>query len=83
MINIKLKLKICDMPFLFRFIKLYDNMVDEIMEGDDEILETRQDHHKEFMQTYIDTVKDRGKTSLFIFVGCFTVGRVSNYLARH
>uniref|UniRef100_A0A8C7VT20 Disease resistance R13L4/SHOC-2-like LRR domain-containing protein n=2 Tax=Oncorhynchus mykiss TaxID=8022 RepID=A0A8C7VT20_ONCMY len=42
-----------------KFIKLYDNMVDEIMEGDDEILETRQDHHKEFMQTYIDTVKDR------------------------
>lgn len=50
--------------FLFRFIKLYDNMADEIMEGDDEILETRQDHHKEFMKTYIDTVKDRGKTSL-------------------
>ncbi|CAB1320225.1 unnamed protein product, partial [Coregonus sp. 'balchen'] len=42
-----------------KFIKLYDNTVDEIMEGDDEILETRQDHHKEFMQTYIDTVKDR------------------------
>ncbi|XP_010894303.1 leucine-rich repeat-containing protein 2 isoform X2 [Esox lucius] len=42
-----------------KFIKLYDNTVDAIDYGDEEILETMQDHEKEFMKTYIHTLKER------------------------
>lgn len=49
--------------FLFRFIKLFDNPINLDVSEDEKDPE-QTEHDKEFMQTYIETLKDRGNLQL-------------------
>uniref|UniRef100_A0A8B9JB97 Leucine rich repeat containing 2 n=1 Tax=Astyanax mexicanus TaxID=7994 RepID=A0A8B9JB97_ASTMX len=58
--------KLCDSPDI-KFIKLFDNPIGKNEEEDkhhsisNATEEEEEDHEKEFMQTYVETLKDRGK----------------------
>lgn len=45
--------------FYIRFINLFDNPI-HVDESEDASLPEREDDDKQFMQTYIETLKDRG-----------------------